>query len=685
MTIIAANSSILRRPTVARFEKVAARTLLGDTPANWPTELMGNLYRQHPFLSNYMVDLQIKAQDEAAGYLYGVFIIKPPLAPAVAAPQQSYGAPPAAPTVAIRIPVVATSRRVFPFDIFITQGGKFLPLTETRVTSAMYTVSPYRPVNPATASNPMMVGPGFNADMPNAGFGKIGSLHPDLAVRRLGSRSLLHSVVKLASLEQRDELVRRVAEDSELRAAMRVAPAFADAISVVVEAPTRTKLASVPQVIPLVSDATVAIALIKTADDFRAVAAVATDRPGVFEIESAQVGRQLAGSFPLSVRQEAMETGIAVMSDESAELPEISSLSDGNLRKVASATEHLRLYVGRQHGGEVGQMAVMTKVAHLDGRPANYTLVVGDAGMSLQDAPAGVPVGLSISLEKLAFSEPNGEGFFIMGDTASEPVRVVNRMSSPDGDVLQVQDWVGRNVKLKLASVRSPVAYADSAYLFPQDARFVSMNAAKHEYVTDPKVLTKLAAQQETREAVTVRANAAGGIDAFRAGQKIASYETAAESLVYLAALGDSPKGAKSKFAALCCGKATTKVLQPKARTVKRAVITKLASATCTEEEAAAIRIDLVKEASSLSAPDTVDAVLSLSFVTPETVTAYLEHLPVLEDAISSLAEMTLGARLGVPEIPESASSSALSGMDKAVQGLKMLQIRLSLPTAEAE
>ena len=673
------HSPILRRVEPVQFEKTAARTLLGDNPSNWPTELLGSLYRQHAFVSDFMVDLQVKNQDEALGYLYGVFVVKPPLGQPQ---QQQYASVPQPPVITVRVPVVVTARKVYPFDIFITQDGKFLPLTQQRVTSAMFSAAPHRTVSPATASSPLLVGNGFNPDLPISGLGKTAGLRP-LEVRKLASRTLLRTVLAAASDEQKERLTEKVASTGYLRTAMQSSPAFADAVNCVIESPGRVKEAALQQILPLVTDATIAVALVKQASAYDAVVATATARPGVFEFHRTQLGRHLAGEFPVDVRQEAVASGIGLMSDTDAVLEEIASVTSRDLQKVATATEHCRVYVGRQAGGAVDQFAVLTKVAHLNGKPSNFALVVGEAGVSLQDAPVGIPTGLTIDLEKLAFAAPEGDGFFIMGDTASEPLRITSSIHALDGETFHAQDWLGRQCVLKVASVKQPVQYGEKAYLLPETARFVSMNASPREYMQDVGALKKHAALQDNLAAITVRGNATGGIDAFDAKEKIASYEGPAESLLYLAALGDTPKGAKQKFAALCSGKASKYVMRPKARVVKRATITKLASVHCTADEADRIRVDLVKEASSLAAPDTVDAVLSLSFVTPETANAYLEHMPVLEDAISSLAEMVLGARMGVPEVPESAAATALAGMDKAVQGLKMLQIRLSLPAAD--
>ena len=88
--------------------------------------------------------------------------------------------------------------------------------------------------------------------------------------------------------------------------------------------------------------------------------------------------------------------------------------------------------------------------------------------------------------------------------------------------------------------------------------------------------------------------------------------------------------------------------------------------------------MDLTKEASLLTGPDTVDSVLSLNFITPENIQGYVDSLPELEQAASKLAELLVGIRLGLSDIPEPAVASSMRGIERAITGLKKLQLRLS-------
>ena len=94
---------------------------------------------------------------------------------------------------------------------------------------------------------------------------------------------------------------------------------------------------------------------------------------------------------------------------------------------------------------------------------------------------------------------------------------------------------------------------------------------------------------------------------------------------------------------------------------------------------ASAVSLDLVKEAAALASDaeqDTVDAVLSLNFITPENIQGYFNGLPELESAVTRLAELVIGVRLGLKDVPEAAVTAALSGLDRTIDGLKKLQMR---------
>lgn len=83
------------------------------------------------------------------------------------------------------------------------------------------------------------------------------------------------------------------------------------------------------------------------------------------------------------------------------------------------------------------------------------------------------------------------------------------------------------------------------------------------------------------------------------------------------------------------------------------------------------IAIDLVKEAATLSDPQSVDAILALNMVTKENVLEFVHQLPVYEQVLSDLAKLVLTVRMGMSTVPEMAVVKAMKGLSTVVEMLR--------------
>lgn len=86
------------------------------------------------------------------------------------------------------------------------------------------------------------------------------------------------------------------------------------------------------------------------------------------------------------------------------------------------------------------------------------------------------------------------------------------------------------------------------------------------------------------------------------------------------------------------------------------------------------LRRDLFKEAAHLEDQPTVDAILSLNFISPETLDVFLEELPALQNAEQTLARLLLYTRVGMKEMPEVAVINALKGLNVVNETLEYLK-----------
>ena len=89
---------------------------------------------------------------------------------------------------------------------------------------------------------------------------------------------------------------------------------------------------------------------------------------------------------------------------------------------------------------------------------------------------------------------------------------------------------------------------------------------------------------------------------------------------------------------------------------------------------ASLLRRDLIKEASYIDNSQTVDALLSLNFVSPTNIGKFVGKIPHFKGTISNLASALLASRLGMTDIPEEACSVAMSKLVEVVDGLERLR-----------
>lgn len=92
---------------------------------------------------------------------------------------------------------------------------------------------------------------------------------------------------------------------------------------------------------------------------------------------------------------------------------------------------------------------------------------------------------------------------------------------------------------------------------------------------------------------------------------------------------------------------------------------------------AAELKLDLVKEASVIDDPESVDAVLSLNFINEDNLGDYVDGIQSMKRVISKLAGLLIASRMGLKDIDESAVRKAMDGLEKTVGGLEAVKLAL--------
>jgi hypothetical protein len=92
-------------------------------------------------------------------------------------------------------------------------------------------------------------------------------------------------------------------------------------------------------------------------------------------------------------------------------------------------------------------------------------------------------------------------------------------------------------------------------------------------------------------------------------------------------------------------------------------------------EIAYGLRKDLVKEASVISDPNTVDAVLSLNFINEESLGNYIENIDEMRKVVCELSKLLVASRLGLSDIDETATKNSITGLEDVIKGLDNIKM----------
>lgn len=638
------------------FTKVAAKILLGDNPSTYPSELIANLYKQHPYLGKYQVNISIEGQDPSMGYMYGVFLVShasdapPPPGVQKMGEVISQGQPAATdPASSVRIPIIVENKRAYSFDVFITPAGKFQPLNESRISSELFEASPFAMAPAPVASQAASATPA----MPSGSEGRDAPMN---ATTKMASA--LFSNIDRDSVKS---FMSEISRQSDIEAAFQINPVFADSLRRLVDESETGEVAKTAS-----TEFTSAI-VSKTGGGFSIKTSNNLDIGPSVEVSNLEAGEV----FPVEIRQQVIKTGSALMSPTDNE-----GLVDINFTEGLSEVTESGVYSVMTKTGKAQRAVVIKDITRIDGTNADSVLVVGESGAAYQEKVAGIRCG-DVDTSAIKGSDPVGEGVFIFKEAGiiTEPVRVLHTITQ-DGEISLAYDHPLRGIgHLKVASVKKPVTADNNVTLIPEDYSFVPLTFGVR-YADDPVSMDKIASRRSLINAVSIVSD--GSLYSFRGSninEELLSDLTKEASLLVLSDLGDTPEGAYKKLAQAKSGRT------PKF-SVTKPLVKKAATSTLDPEVVEVtniIRHNFVKEAASLTNSETVDSVLSLNFITPENIAGYIDSIPSFEEASSKLAELLVGVRLGLSDVPEGAVSSALSGMERAITGLKKLQIRSNM------
>lgn len=689
----------------AIFEKTAGKKMPED-PNAWPQEILQQLFKELPYMSDFSPHITMDKVDGEKGYGFGYITVMNQTEVQTGAEAQARWA---AGLRQVRVPIVIKNGELYPLDLLVTDASKVQPLTESRLRAAIFRPQAFD-VTSKTPGDVSMIGQLYPPYRQSSGFGG-GGMSMDVGMGKEGSELEFflgedEETEASSSVRARDQEVDRSAAE-ELRKQSMVAAiqhtlnesdivALKDAlrdpnvrmafeknaaasygpISVLLSQ-DKTKTASPllglikPTVMQLINSGEGY--LLKTANS--SFWAPKTER-----LTRAEVFHKL-GSVASKVVLAADTSGSATIAGEEA-VGEPEPTPDSDMASMGPITTFGMYKVLSVDSQElVGY--VIPNLVDIDGVQSPISLFSNGSNAAIQGDILGVPVdGEAADLP--SSDMPGGFGLFYSTDDggviATVPLTLQGsyEMGGEPG-VYQGETYDGRPVEVSQQPNIQVVMAVDGRMLVPAHWQWLPLsNVEAVALASSEQEMPKEGAAQ--RSLATVDVVSGGETFSIRghAVEKLAASEreflSTDEALFLLSGLGVSPEYGIKKM-----GEATS-VREPVQVRIGNYI--KLAEERVKEAHIAAaewmkdlppLRQNLFKEASFITDPEAVDTVLSLGFINPENIQTFIAYMPKIDEAQECLCNLLFAARLGLSDIPESALETAVRGTEEVLEGLNTI------------
>lgn len=659
-------------PRFAPMTKRASAQLSED-PVKWSQEILNELFKTIPEAGQYTPMVSMMEVDDEQGYGLGVIKIRGSTNTSMTTSTE-----PANVGRVVLVPVIVRQHMLLPLDIMLCDK-QVMPLNAVRLREGMFKPEQFDMMTsdwgdttlynlfypPGRSSNDVMSGVGVTS----TGSASNYALGPGMKYAMLDKIAMTltsRDLEKIAGVLQSDSGVIECMKSNEL---------FAGAMR---------KLAELDGKLLDNTDA-----LYKTAEQ---TASVHVAQFGFDESTQKYWVKQASRNFYYATEPRYMDRKefLKIAGDELT-----SKVDAEGTTTIAHAVEHEPLSDRAKWEvvSEPGVYKVMTaagkelvgwvipSLIDFDGTRLPMAVFTNGSTAMVQDQIAGSRVATGVNLPS---SEPGGTGVFYMagegGIEATIPVEVHGTEASMDGGTgFVIQTLMGDHHRMKMVKGLKAMVPGDSEVLIPDTAKFLSLDKEQAvELLRTPDMTDKTAAALLepmavlSHDGIDYRLELSNAPNLERTTSKVAGHDT---TVFTLCAAGIDPRGAESFM----------KMARQQTVRFRVTDVQKLAADIVTEARKTAARLvqqtqglrqDLVKEAAVLPDIQTVDSVLSLSFINPENIRTFVQYIPYLERALSKVCELVIAARLGFNEIPENASARAVRGLDDVIQGLKALALR---------
>ncbi len=701
------------------LEKSAAQVDLPEDPNSWPQEILQELYKQVPYISDFEPHVTMDRVD--AEKVYGLVHVEvsPQTEAQMGTPEDQLQT---AGIRSIRIPVVIKNGKLCPFDILITEDSKMLPLTETRLRQSIFRPQAFD-VTARTPGDMSMIGQLYPPYRQNYGFGgggtsmsvgmgKEGSALEQFLTKeadamddymaanvkhdRLGKKYKIGEA-KPGMLDDfiKNAAAKMVKKGSVLKAILSTInegdySKFASSLTPTdIQAAIRCNRAAMSE----------SLSTLSTYDSTRGKYASAIAnfiRPDVIQTKRVEDGytvksanhrfwepveekidrRELVQRFGEKVALATDTEGAVTMTEgavppppEEAPGPKPEPITQTGFYKVLDVN-------GGEHLGYVIAGLIDTNGAELP-----LSLFTNGSKAAVQTDIVGLPAGDAFDLPNKPVAQ--GAGFFYTGERTQIKATIPFALNggsygSPDGmEVYVGETFDGRKVEVSQQPNIQTLVEQDGRVLVPDSWKWCPLEASDAlDLVSTEEEEPKMASAQRAVASVMVRCDGHTFSINGPALSKLAASDKNfldLEGVMFLlAGLGvDQGYGVKKLGQAFAqrepiqvkIGRALQLADDCRNEAVKTAEAMNLPN----------LRRDLVKEALFIPDPIAVDTVLSLGFINPENLMTFISYLPVLEESQTRMCELLLAARLGLEAVSETALERAVRSTEEVLEGLKVL------------
>jgi len=782
------------------FEKIAFDTTMPEDPNSWSQEVLQQLFKQAPFLSDFAPQVTMDKVDAEKGYGFGYALIMPKS-------EVQQGADPGAMQAAglrqVRVPIIIKDNKMAPLDLMVTDDSKVVPLTESRLRSAIFRPQAFD-VTGRTPGDQSMIGQlyppyrqnnGFGGGgvAMNVGMGKEGSFNPTpehfkvlglnaddaasmskgrnkipfnegdrelaeiLMATRLGSewrkRGMMPAAGKKkegSALEQYLEKEGGVlaelthTEAEKLRrsgASLTRADAKTESDHWKARAAAENQAAKHQKSLLGQKTASVLAAIMPTANDsdldsFRrtitdydvrlayeknaaatieALQTILADRPDKAKFASvmssvlrptvAQIVRiddgysvKTASHLLWDPQTRHLSRGEAIQEFGSkivlaADMSGATTIADGADASVPPEadvdTEKLApidvsgMYKVRSLDGVEMVGCVVHGLLDVNGSALPLSLFTNGSVAALQEDILGEAVEGKPVLPTA--TEPSGYGMFHAmlagGLVGTIPMDVHSSWSEQGkGKKYQAVTFDGRQIQVAIQpNIVTVVSPDEQTMLIPHGWQWTPLGPSGEAALVGSSDIQEKTANAQRRLA-SVDVVSGGGTFSFRGPvvEKLASdqreFLDLDGAMFLMAGLGVEQQYGMRKLGQSFNGREPVQVRIGRVITTSDEQV-KQAQARAAHAYSVfpSLKRQLFKEAAVVTDPEAVDAVLSIGFINPENLTAFISYMPALEAASEKLAEILMATRLGLDSIPMGAIEKSMRALEEVLEGLKAL------------